>query len=106
ALELITDWDQQDRKSGAGRKAKISPLAVLTLFMLNAIWGLSYTHVEMAKTIQSRLTRDQCERIGIQFERAGWRYWKSSVWAATKRLRNLIDPDYQVKFRKKLTGAE
>lgn len=105
AIELLNEWDAEDRKSNAGREALIPRLAVLTVFMLSAFWSKAYSFEDAAETIASRLTPTQLTRIGITPGTGrDSDAWYQPLWRATRRLRRLIDPWHHTGLARKLNG--
>ena len=65
AIKLLADWENQDRKSAAGRTASVPVRAALIVLFLNSLWSFGYSHKRMASTIAHRLTGKQRLQLGI-----------------------------------------
>lgn len=92
ALDHLQEWADGQRKSAAGRPSFMSPLTVLTVFTMNALWSEGYTFRSFTDTLYYRLTPEQRERIGIRWDGADWDSWYTRFWRASERLRDLISP--------------
>lgn len=106
AIELLANWEREDRKSPAGRTAAVPVRAALIVLFLNSLWGFGYSHTRMASTIAHRLTGRQRLQLGISGSGAGLAAWYPRTWRASFRLRTLINPWHCASLRKRLTGAE
>lgn len=92
ALEHFQEWTDEQRKSAAGRPSFMSPLTVLTVFTMNALWSEGYSFRSFTDTLYYRLTPEQRERIGVRWDGATWETWYTRFWRASERVRDLISP--------------
>lgn len=91
-LERIHEWDRTKRKSGAGRKPDISYRGLLILFLLHIQAGYGVTYPDIASTLDSRMTLEHFEMLGIRNREADRQDWYHRTWRCAERLISLIDP--------------
>lgn len=91
-VERIHEWDQAKRKSGAGRKPDISYRGLLILFLLHIQAGYGVTYPDIASTLDSRMTLEHFEMLGIRNRAADREDWYHRTWRCAERLIKLIDP--------------
>jgi hypothetical protein len=63
-------------------------------------------YAEFADTVAHRLTPNQFEALGIQWEETNEDTWSHRLWRANKRLTTLVDPYYLTQKRRRITLAE
>jgi len=104
--QQLEKWAALERKKASGRKALISFRAVLVVELLCAVWSKGAQYAEFADTYAHRLSHDQFEALGIQWEDVDEMTWMHRHWRAKKRLSKLVDPYHLTQKRRRLTLPE
>ncbi|GAA3663334.1 hypothetical protein [Microbacterium marinilacus] len=105
-VEQIASWENDTRKSAAGRKPLIPARAVLMLDLLSWLWGHGAHFEELARTLAYRLSPEQFVALGIRRDNAAPGVWYDRAWRAKHRLTRLLDPYHATQKRKRLSSDE
>lgn len=104
--QALETWARHPRKKASGRKALIPFRVVLVVELICAVWNKGAQYAEFADTLAHRLTPNQFEALGIQWEETNEDTWYHRLWRANKRLTKLVDPYYLTQKRRRITLAE
>lgn len=104
--QALEGWARAKRKKASGRRALIPFRAVLVIELITAVWSKGAQYQEFADTLAHRLSPEQFEALGIQWEEADENTWYHRHWRAKSRLSHLIDPYYLTQKRRRLTLKE
>ena len=104
APRMLRDWADQDRKSPAGAKAKITAPSALALLMLQMLLARPMLLTEIQQTF-TQLSARQLAVLGINHRPEDEQYVYDRIWAAVQRLIALVD-EYPGPRRYLLTAAD
>lgn len=98
-------WALETRRSKAGRKALISFRAVLVVELLCALWTKGAQYQEICNTLAYRMSPEQFQVLGINWEKVEKTRWYHRHWRAKQRLLKAIDPYHATSKKQKITLA-
>ncbi len=90
APDLLRDWAEEDQKSPAGAKAKITATSVFALLILQKLLGRPTLLTEIQTTF-TELSARQLAVLGITHSPEDDEFLYDRIWAAVQRLIKVVD---------------
>lgn len=104
--DQLNEWATLGRAKQSGRKPYMTFRAVLVVELISAVWSKGAQYTEFADTLTHRLSPEQFDVLGIEWDQADKDTWLQRHWRAKNRLTKLVDPYYLTQKRRSLTLEE
>ncbi|WP_417374451.1 hypothetical protein [Glutamicibacter protophormiae] len=91
AVDMLQQWDEEDRKASSGRKPLINFRATLTLYLMHTDGG-NQRYWDVARTLSARLTDESFDYLDIKERNGSKDDWYHRYWRAVNRILRLTSP--------------